>query len=755
MMEKISKRKLKSSSISNIFIFLIGFTFIIPSGNFHLFSGIPLSDSYEFVGLIILLPLIVSSRLRRIFNTTLKSMNVFIYKFVFWGCVLGLGLKLIILFSGVNQGFSACYLPIVELMPENRCEHSYENPLYLQEITRFDKTLEFTSSRRGISTTVQNIKESNTENWHLSFFNSIRFNYYSNIEGNIWRRRLPFSVYWFGLFDNPNGKFLEIIYTGEGLVSIGEESFDLPPSYLEEAIIRIPINNGIQSLAVHYIFDDGYRISDTPVPGPYARFKGIIVSGDKNSEQLSLEAIQPSIYWRILGRLIDIILGFVWLSIFSAYFRLLKQHLVAILFMLALLFGTIRFFKWVEIQDLVQIYQYAVFVILCMVLIYLSSAPKRGKTVVAFFIFSIIASIQVYIAIGDFEQIIYHGAGDDWLTYESFGRSILETRSLEAGEKVFKHSILTRYLLFFEHLLLGDGDGWTSIFLLSALYFGIFYFFNSILSEHRYRIQQKAFFILIEILLLLMVNLEVVNKFVYKDASEVHPWILLSIILSFLLFGTNENSWKFGVILLGISGITRLTHIPALLTVFLIFIVFRIWKSKGGLKLSIYLFLILLIIMLLPLFHNIYYGGEFEFFRESREISINADLTPDVWIGAIDNSQFWNLLFQRLALIFQVSDDYPGISYILAFHGLQIVWAVLIVYCLLFWKSISSESKFLLLIPMIYLGVFLYFRINTYYYRNIVAGHLAMGLVSAYFFRDVVRFSANLVKLETFKLQNS
>ena len=58
-------------------------------------------------------------------------------------------------------------------------------------------------------------------------------------------------------------------------------------------------------------------------------------------------------------------------------------------------------------------------------------------------------------------------------------------------------------------------------------------------------------------------------------------------------------------------------------------------------------------------------------------------------------------------------------------------------------------------IIMLFRVVFLYFRINTYYYRNIVAGHLAMGLVSAYFFRDVVRFSANLVKLETFKLQNS
>ena len=60
--------------------------------------------------------------------------------------------------------------------------------------------------------------------------------------------------------------------------------------------------------------------------------------------------------------------------------------------------------------------------------------------------------------------MLLRDGGNDFLTYESFARSILESWSLRAGEDVFYYQPLSRYVTFFYHLVFGDGDGQISVF---------------------------------------------------------------------------------------------------------------------------------------------------------------------------------------------------------------------------------------------------------------------------------------------------
>ena len=68
--------------------------------------------------------------------------------------------------------------------------------------------------------------------------------------------------------------------------------------------------------------------------------------------------------------------------------------------------------------------------------------------------------------------VLTRSAGDDWLTYESHARTILDTWSLHGGEDVFYNMPLYRYVRFSERLLLGDGDLLVFAAGLTTLYFG-------------------------------------------------------------------------------------------------------------------------------------------------------------------------------------------------------------------------------------------------------------------------------------------
>lgn len=717
---------IKGSLFQNFVLIIVFIAFSFPSGNYHVFSGLPFQHPYEYIWFVVFLPFIFSYRLRRMYRGVLLQRNGQVGRIVFVISILILTLKIIIFVFGVNEGFQACYRPLTGPLPNEQCERAYENFLFQGNITRFDKHLDFISSRRGVTTSVTNIQEGNSENWHLSFFNSVRFNYSPDIEGNIWRRRLPFLVNWVGKIIVQDKQILQVSYTGEGKIILNDEIFIMHPSYAEEIHVNIPVDSGIHYLQIEYVFDDGYRVGDSIVPGPYAR---ITV---QDSDGVSLQAVPVNFLWRIISWLIDISFVVISLSAAPIYVRYLKKHWFSFV-MAIIVFIMVMNYSWFVAKNVAHEIQVFFILIFFGYIVYFWLSKKQGRILSAYVVFFIFGLARVIVDIGDVEQVIYHTAGDDWLTYESYGRSILETGSLEAGESIFRHETFIRYIKFFEHILLGDGDGWTSSFFIGALNFSIFYFFDKLYTQGFLSRSKKLLLLCIELNVFLLMNLAIVTKFIYKDASEVPPWIALPTILALLTLSNKSKKRLLGVSLLGFSAITRSTYLPAMGLIFFVFLVILI-REKKQLSAIFKYFAVVLLIVFLPLAHNLYYGGEAVLFRETEQISVNAAMTLSDWAFAIDNSEFSNAILDRIRVIFYFPNDYSESMDRILFHGVQLIWVIAILYGIAFWKKMSWDSKLLILLPVVYLGIYFFFMIGIYYHRNIIAGHLAMGLVSAKMF---------------------
>src|SRR5262249_53291212 len=154
---------------------------LFPSASWHTFNGLPLSSLPEVAALILILPLIFNGALRRLYSRSLVNGPLPLATLLSVAILTGLIGKVFLFASKADAGFLACHR--AEAGPEAPwvCEKSYDTPFSSDSVTRIDDTINFGRS-----------------DWHLSFFNSLRFNFYPWEKGNIVRDRLPFASTWRG-----------------------------------------------------------------------------------------------------------------------------------------------------------------------------------------------------------------------------------------------------------------------------------------------------------------------------------------------------------------------------------------------------------------------------------------------------------------------------------------------------------------------------------------------------------------------------
>jgi hypothetical protein len=131
---------------------------LVPSANLQVFDGLPLSHLPEFVGLVLLLPVLASRSLRRLYARQLRRCGPRVTRSLLAAGALALSVKLVLLATGVHAGFLACYQTPLS-RARGSCEHSFENPFWRFDATRLDRHLDF-----------------GPDNWNLGFFNSLRVN---------------------------------------------------------------------------------------------------------------------------------------------------------------------------------------------------------------------------------------------------------------------------------------------------------------------------------------------------------------------------------------------------------------------------------------------------------------------------------------------------------------------------------------------------------------------------------------------------
>ena len=515
-----------------------------PSANHQTFDGIPFSCPQEFIAVFLLLPFLASSRLRRLARHALGRVHRLGALAIGALAVAGVTIKLVLIGAGTHAGFSACYQPAVPDVPAQGCERSYENPFSRYGATRLDPIIDF-----GL------------DDWNLSFVNSLRFNYYPWAGGVISRDRMPFTTTWVGTIEVEEESRLEIRYNGEGRIIIGGigDEVRLEPTYDRVRNVRHPLQPGRHRILVSYKFDDGFRTRQEPT-GQYATLRLVLaVPTADGHDPAPLEPRSPPPGWRWLGWFVDALVWLVVAGMAVLYGLVLRRE--AVWSFLAAAAG-------LAIAATEPFGQHNIVLLLATTGVAWRLLWSRRHRVRRFlfayvalgaFVLGWIASSEL--ALGN---VLIRDGGNDFLLYESYARSILETGSLRAGRDVFYFQPLSRYVRFLEHALLGDGD-------LLIVGFDLFVLNLSILFLCAAAWQRKRVPVLMVLaatasfLMLALANSENdVIELLHQGASEATTWMLFPALFAFLFAPGLERCRTPGVAALAVSLITRLNQAPAI-----------------------------------------------------------------------------------------------------------------------------------------------------------------------------------------------
>jgi hypothetical protein len=269
---------------------LLGIALLLPSANLQRFDGLPLSSPLEFAALVLLVPLLASRALRRLHAQRLPRGGSWVPRALSIVVALAIGLKVILLISGVHSGFLACYGTPLHPGPGGACERSFENAFARFGATRIDRRVDF-----------------EPRTWNLGFINSLRFNFYPRVSGLPRRDRLPMTATWRGVVAQSEPWVARVTYVGEGTVTLAGATLVLPARYGTPNTVELPVPAGRNAIVVHYRFDDGARTGQPDPPFSYAQVR--LDRQRANGGEGRVEAARPALAWRLVAAVADSLIG--------------------------------------------------------------------------------------------------------------------------------------------------------------------------------------------------------------------------------------------------------------------------------------------------------------------------------------------------------------------------------------------------------------------------------------------------------------
>ena len=180
----------------------------LPSANYQIFDGLPLSSWPEFVGLALLIPFLMSRALRRLYARWTRRWPHGLRVGLLAAAATAVALKVVLLASGGHAGFLACYRSPLQAPPTGPCERSFENPFYRFAVTRIDPAISFREHE-----------------WDLGFLNTQRFNFYyarGSSTGPL-RWRIPIAATWQGVIERAEPWVARVTYVGEVGIAVGTD----------------------------------------------------------------------------------------------------------------------------------------------------------------------------------------------------------------------------------------------------------------------------------------------------------------------------------------------------------------------------------------------------------------------------------------------------------------------------------------------------------------------------------------------------
>jgi hypothetical protein len=684
-------------------LWLLAVLLAAPGANFLLFNGLPFSTSVEYLAACLILPLLVVRSLRRLIRRRISNAPRGVAIVAVAVLAGALAIKAGLFWSQRYEGFVACYASPAASSSSAGCERSFENPWNLFSTTRIDPTIDF-----------------GPDDWHLSFVNSLRFNYYPWTRGIPSRERLPFSATWFGTVEVHEQTTLLVDYVGEGSVQAGRERLTLAPDYERSARQAIVLRAGRTPVAVSYRFDDGFRVGQR-VRGPYATLRLRTTAAIDGTERPLAGA---SGVGRLLGMAADAVIGLglallalFYLTIFARD-RWVLAGAVAVSLVIAWVPSGSGQHNWARVAGL-----------LALVGLF-AHRGHRGRLRLLLAFGAVVGWFWIEgVARGELGRVLVRAGGSDWLTYESYARSILESWSLRAGEDVFYFQPLFRYVRFLERLVFGDGEGLVVAWEMATLNVGLLWMFWSFgvkRASPRWRglVASAA-----AVLLVLLANSRNdVEELVANGASESCTWIAFPVLVAALFGPSRRRLHRLGLALAGLSLTCRINQAPALLWMVVVFLAW--YQRPAGWRHVTAAAALFLAIVLWPLAHNAHYGGQWVLGATSATIPDNLIVQPAQLLhpGAVlpaIRAQSEGVFYYGRG-----RDYFGGGRLTLVLRGLQLMWIVAIAWTLAAPGVARGRLLSLLSVPLLYLGVHLVYQVTPYYPRHIIIGHMAMGVMA-------------------------
>ncbi len=686
---------------------------LLPAANLARLDGLPLASLTEVIVLLLIAPLLLWREIREAAWALVQRVRF--GPALAWS-LLGLvfAAKAAMLVAGPMQGWPGCYraavLPVASYRGDVSapdCERSFDNPFFRGRVTRFDRTLDFEG-----------------DTWNLGFMNSGRFDFYDWQPGTILRTRLPFEAVWSASLATPAAYTLRVAYVGEGALTIDGNNASLAPAYAEAASLQLPLAAGIHKLELRYRFDDGSRSGqDSAGWGPRAMLHVTIATQGGTP---ALAAPVAAAIWIAIAGFADLALALLALLCLLAIARAVGRELLAAIAMLAAATGLCLLpagrVEYVErVFGEMPLLQVS-FAVLAMLLLAAHIRARRLAPATLYLALAALALATMRQAYPSWDRVALRGAGNDNLSAESQARSILQTSSLQGEEAVYYSQPFYRYIKFAEHALFGEGDVlYGSMVLLAAL--GGAFFALERLRSARVRGALGLLWLLSGAALLGLTGFYMA-RFVRDGMAEYPTWIALLWVFPLLFAPTRPRDVLWGALLLGLASITRTDQLPGnglMLLAALWMRADRRWVTWlaplavfGG-------------VGLLPLLHNLVYGGAFVLTTTSAGVVGNLILGPSQWLGMLrGEATAWSALLSQIGLL----------SFAVPLESWQAPVGMFAHIILVAWLAVAGlqvgrrnwRETVVLLLPLPYILTHIVFVVQTYYPRHAIMGVLVMAL---------------------------
>lgn len=680
-----------------------GLALAMPSINVLPLDGLPFDRGWELVAFAILLPFCFSGSLRRRLAEVVTGRGRWAARGVVLAALGLVVVKLLLLAVATDEGFVACYASTAKPPPQ-RCEKSYSNALALNGgATRVDRQIDFgpTDERAGhlVPTYPSYINQGGPgkTDWNLSFANDLRFN-----EASARHELLPFRVSWSGTADVPSDGVVRVRYLGAGRLRVGDREVVLAEADQPRTrVLRAP--PGDQPLLASF---------ETAAGATYGEMRVLRADGDP------LEAAGPGLATRTIAVVC-------WLLLIAMVLVLASILLVTLrsdLWLLGLVAVAAVSVALLSSPDQHGGFQY---LIAAMVIPLVCRLPKH-PLLWAYVAILVLEGASVFNSVGAFDGVLYRASGSDFLTYESFARDLVLDRDLSGGESVFYYQPGSRYALGFLHLLFGDGDVLTTLATMTMLSLA----YLALVSWHRDRVRSPVGAVAIAaagFLLLAVVNSPTVLSFAALGGSEVPTWFLLPLAAAAPQLQPRRGRFWVGsaaaAALIWVTRTNQALAVGALVGAS----VAALWRRR---PLLILVLATVGVIALLPLIHNLAYGGQFTISTTSRSLGQEIDF------GDLDQIFADNFVGGQLRGHVSAMLVDPPTQGILPTNlrgllwGMLLLWggAVLLALGRLRRGETSLRRWLLLALPVAYLAPHLVYQVEVYYPRHILAGYLAMGV---------------------------